>query len=91
MNISFRKDDPVNSLVFETASGRPLYEIETPTGFFSGGMTTIRRMDSPDSSTITSQIDWHDFGTNKVNMNPTNGSDWSKVSSLLTKVGVFTE
>lgn len=82
MNISFRKDDPKNSLVIHTDTGQALYEIDTPHSI-SGEMTTIRN----NQGGVIAQVDWSSFGSDTVQL----GGNRMKVKSFLSKDGLLSE
>jgi hypothetical protein len=89
MNISFKKDDPLNSVIFDTNTGHTLYKVNTPWSM-GGGRTTIRRVDHIHSPVI-SQIDWASwFSGDKVRFADHKGKgNWVDVKRFLNKDGFF--
>jgi len=82
LNISFTENDPKNSLVVHTETGRPLYEIDTPRSL-GDGMTTIRRVDDKG---VVAQVDWKSFGSDMLQFS---GGASTKVGSFLSKEGTL--
>lgn len=91
MNISFKKNDPVNSVVFDTETGEPLYEINTPWSFGSG-KTHIRRI-CDGKSPMVCQVDWAGiFAGDKLQIVDASGSGkWIAVDKFLSKDGIFNQ
>lgn len=87
MDVSFQQDDPVNSLVIDTVTGQPLYEINTAWSF-RGGMTTVRRIGDVQLP-IAGQIDWSGlFGKYKVQLIEDTGiGRWVDINDFLSTDG----
>lgn len=88
MNFSFRQNSPINSLVIDTATGQPLYDIDTPWSF-GAGMTTIRRV-GDEQFPVAGQIDWGRLSGDKVQIiNDAGAGKWVEVGNFLSKDGIF--
>jgi hypothetical protein len=86
MNVSFKQNDPVNTLIIDSNTGTRLYQVSTPWKL-SGRTTTIRRLNnSRGSSDPASQIRWRSFSADLVSVS---GTQWTPVNDFLVRGGMF--
>lgn len=73
MNLSFLRNDPLKSVIVDTATGQPVYEVKTPWKF-TRRTTTIKRSagDSVQGDgEIVSQIRWREWGSTTITIGGT--------------------
>lgn len=86
-NVSFLKDDPLNTIIVNSIDERPLYEVHTPWKFFNR-TTTIRRLTSGVASPgeIIAEIHWHLVGASTITFH---GAITLRVKDWLRSKGMF--
>jgi hypothetical protein len=85
-NVSFERNDPVNTLIIDTDTEAHLYQVSTPRKI-SGRTTTIRRLnDSRGSSEPAAQIQWRPLSAAFVSIN---GTEWIPVNDFLVRSSRF--
>lgn len=87
-NVSFMKDEPLNSIVVDSSNGQPLYDVCTPWKL-TGRVTTIRRLGPGVTSGLEptiAEIHWHSLTSTKVTFY---GTTTVKVKDWLKSKGKF--
>jgi hypothetical protein len=69
MNVSFLQNKPLNTVIINSADGRPLYEVKTPWKLASR-VTTIRRTDAEVAAgqgQTVAEVHWHGGSASEIN------------------------
>ena len=88
MNVSFLKDDPLNSIIVNTSDEQPLYEVHTPRKLVSR-VTTVRRSEegvASGTAEMLAEIQWHSLAPTITLF----GEPTVRVKDWLKRKGVFT-
>jgi hypothetical protein len=68
MNVSFLQNHPLDTVIINSADGRPLYEVKTPWKLASR-TTTIQRTDpgmAAGEGETVAEIHWNSWGSSKI-------------------------
>src|SRR3979490_53003 len=87
MNVSFLKDDPLNSVIVNSSDEKPLYKVETPWKI-SNRTTTIRRLKSDVTSgegDVVAEVQWRKLGSSMITIHGAT----LRVRDWLRKDGIF--